>query len=76
MKPTSDLRPLTSAFWGPNLSAPAQLAKVKDMTQGECARALRDPDTQPATKGALLRRLRMFNAQRLGKNPVNPVNPV
>ena len=64
------------SFWNQNLSASAQLAKVKDMTQGECARALREPETQPATKGALLRRLRAFNAQRLGAPNSDSARPL
>lgn len=59
-------RPARRPFWGTNTTARLQLLRVADMTERECLYALHDPQTQPATRGALQRRIRILESRRLG----------
>lgn len=51
-------------FWGENTTAVAQLKRLPDLTDRECARALCAEDSTSQVKAAIVKRLRAANRSR------------
>lgn len=55
-------------FWKSNVTVDERLKRIADMTERECAFAVRLEGTQPSVKDALWRRMRKLQRQRQGKS--------
>ena len=53
-------------FWKSNVTVDERLKRIPDMTERECAFAVRLEGTQPSVKDALWRRMRKLQRARTG----------